>query len=124
MPDLYLDPTTGDIWFSPTGQTRLTADLGEEVRQRLDTKYRFFLGEWFLDARLGVPYFRDVLVKNPDMRVVRSLMERVAITDPGVDAVTQLDVTLDTQTRVLTVAFECVLIDGSVLNLEVRDFSV
>jgi hypothetical protein len=102
----------------------LTADLGEEVRQRLDTKYRFFLGEWFLDARLGVPYFRDVLVKNPDMRVVRSLMERVAIADPGVDAVTQLDVTLDTQTRVLTVAFECVLIDGSVLNLEVRDFIV
>jgi hypothetical protein len=120
MPDLYIDEDTGDIYISATGQARLTQTLQEEVRQRLDTKYRFFLGEWFLDARQGIPYFRDVFVKAPDLAVIRSLLTRVAAEDPGVDAVTSFDMSIDGRT--LSVQLECVLTDGTVLPLNLSEF--
>lgn len=115
MTDVYIDEQTGDIWTGPTGESRLTVSLQEEVRQRLYRKYQFFLGEWFLDTREGIPYFRDVFVKNPDLAVVQSLMVKVASDDPGVDTVSSFDQSLDGRT--LTISLECVLTDGTVLTL-------
>lgn len=120
MPDVYLDEVTGDIWISDLGKTRLTQTLQEEVRQRLDAKYQMFLGEWFLDARQGVPWFRDIFVKSPDMPVVRSVLTRVASEDPGVDSVLRADFELDGRT--LLVTLEVQLTDGSTVTLYDKEF--
>ena len=49
------------------------------VRQKLSVRFKFFLGEWFLDLREGVPYYRDVFTWNPNLPVIRALFRRVAI---------------------------------------------
>ena len=115
-PTLYIDPDTSDIYVSPLGQCRLTADLSEEVAQRLDTKFKFFLGEWFLDQSLGVPYYRDVFVRNPDMAVIRSIFQQLITDDAGVESLVSLDLALDGETRALSVTFQAVLVSDEVLG--------
>lgn len=115
-PTLYIDPDTGDVWISALGQSRLTETLAEEVAQRLQTKFQFFLGEWFLDTTLGVPYFRDVFVRNPDMAVIRSIFQKLITDDEGIENVASLDMVLDGTTRVLSVTFQAVLVSDEVLG--------
>lgn len=116
-PSLYCDPDSGDIYISPLGQGRLTETLLEEVAQRLQTTLQHFLGEWFLDTTLGLPYFRDVLVRNPDMAVVKAMFQDAITSDAGVEQLVRLDLSLNAETRVLSVTFECVLNSGEVLAI-------
>lgn len=39
---------------------------GQQVRIRLKT----IQGEYFLDPNLGIPYFQDILVKNPNLQFI------------------------------------------------------
>lgn len=116
---LYLDPGTGDLAVDALGQTRLTAAIIEETAQRLTTKIRHFLGEWFLDTTLGFPYYRDVLVKNPDLAAIKALYQDLITDDEGVESLVALDLALDGQTRVLSVTFAAVLVSGDVLEITV-----
>jgi hypothetical protein len=97
----------------------------QQIRQRLASRLQFFLGEWFLDLRQGIPYFRDVLVKNPNLDVIRSLMRRVILDTPGTLSLVKLEIELDSSARTLSVAFEAVVEGGSiVVNAGDRDFIV
>jgi len=116
-PDMYCDPATGDIDVDVLGQVRLTRGLREEVSQRLATSLQFFLGEWFLDTRLGVPYYRDVLVRAPDMGAIKALLSDVVVADPGVEALIRMDLRLERETRVLMVDCEAVLRSGEALEI-------
>ena len=51
----------GDLDFSSGGLELLEGV--DEIVQKLDTRLQFFLGEWFLDQRLGIPYYEDILIK-------------------------------------------------------------
>jgi hypothetical protein len=71
------------------------------------------LGEWFLDRRLGLPWFR-ILGQRYDPSLVRSLFRRTALLTPGVARVLQIQISFDRRTRVLSVPqFACILKDGS-----------
>ena len=78
----------------------------EAVRQELQIRYRFFLGEWFLDPTEGVPYIRDVLKKAPNEARVRAMLIEVARTTPGVASVESIDLDLDASLRRLTVSLD------------------
>jgi len=92
-----LDLTTNDLQL---------VDGIDAVRQELQIRYRFFVGEWFLDPEEGVPYIRDVLKKAPNESQVRALLAEVARTTPGVASVDNLTLDLDAATRVLTVRLD------------------
>ena len=115
-PTLYISPVEDDIYISPLGLLRLTEDLLEEVAQRLQTKFQFFLGEWFLDETLGVPYYRDILVRNPNLPVIRSIFSQLITDDEGVENIVTLDLAVDGETRVLSVTFQAVLVSGEALG--------
>lgn len=100
MADLALD-ATGDLDLS-TNDFTLVEGL-EAIRQELQIRYRFFLGEWFLNENEGVPYQNDVLKKNPNEARVRAVMIEVARTTPGVREVTSLELSLDGESRTLSV---------------------
>lgn len=112
---LLLDDT-GDIAIDPDGSTHWTPDLATETAQRLQCKYGLWLGEWFLDLREGVPYYREVLGRNRNMTVVQTVLRKVAATDPGVDNVPVFDVQLGAD-RHLSVSFTAVLTTGEVITL-------
>jgi hypothetical protein len=108
--ELALDPTTGDLAIP----ARIIRGA-EAIAQRLRVRFRFFLGEWFLDRRLGVPYFRDVLKKNPDEILIASILRTVLLSTPGIARVDTLEARLDRPTRTLSVNFVALLEDGSTI---------
>lgn len=111
------NPVEGDLWLSETGDARATETLEEEVVQQLAIRLRFFLGEWFLDGREGIPFYRDVFKKNPSLPLLRALYRRVIATTPGVDSVRAIELEVDAA-RVARLGFEAVLSDGAVLTFE------
>lgn len=105
----------GDIYIDPaTGSTRLTATLAEEVAQLLFTRFRFFLGEWFLDSSLGLPWFQQILgIKNSDAIVI-SILRSVVTTCPGVASLTSFS--LNRTGRTIAPRFSCRLTNGAMLT--------
>lgn len=106
--ELYLDPATWDVAFPIQFITGPDA-----VLQRVKVRFRFFLGEWFLDQRLGIPYYRDILIKNPDILLITTIFRRVLTTTPGVARVATFKAQLLTTERKLLCDFVAFLSDGS-----------
>lgn len=99
--DLAFDKTTGKFRLA-SGNLSFTTGL-EAVRQSVEIRLQFFLGEWFLDASRGMAYYQQVFVKNPSIPAVRELFRDQIRGVPGVRDVTKLDLTLDKNTRRLSV---------------------
>lgn len=87
-------------------------DGSKLVRQTILARFRFFLGEWFLDTREGVPYYRDILVKSPDRSVVRSVFQQVLAGTPGVLDVLRFELLFDEAARTIRFSFEVQSTDG------------
>lgn len=109
MSALRLDDT-GDLAVTAGRCSLITG--GAETAQRLQTKFRFFLGEWFLDERAGFPLYEEILVKGPDLSVVRARVRQVLVEDEGVVSVEHIDLDFNTAARELSVSFEATGIDG------------
>jgi hypothetical protein len=93
----------------------------EYALQKVKARLHFFLGTWFLDTREGVPYYRDILIKNPNLNVARSLFRSVIQSVPGV-LVRTIDVSVDTN-RVMSVGFNAVYVPTNTeIGAKVRPF--
>lgn len=108
------DPTTGKRQLRLVGGVRY-------VRQKIASRLKFFLGEWFLDQRQGVPYYRDVFVQNPDLDLIRSVFRAVIVSVQEVTDVLNLEVAYSQSTRELAVSFEARLVAGGVLLVRQPD---
>lgn len=88
----------------------------EWVRQKLAQRLKMFLGEWFLDRRLGVPYFKHVFVSNPNLDQVRQMFRKVILGTPGVLSIEGDTITLDYNptARSLGVSFAAICEAGKV----------
>jgi len=106
----------GDLLvLGKTAETRV-----QYIRQKIAARFKFFLGEWFLDQREGVPYYREVFVKNPNIPLIRSLFLRVLRQTPGVLSVPTFSVNFDPSARELTFDFQAV-VDGGELVVAAND---
>jgi hypothetical protein len=114
IPFSFLHDENGDIDMSQG--LRRTLDLQTYVVQRLGENLGFFLGEWFLDLRQGVPYFQRVFGEMPDLDLLDTLYRRTILATVGVASITTLLLTYDNARRLLSVSFECVLADGSIIT--------
>lgn len=77
----------------------------DSIPQELRLRLKFFKGEWFLDREAGIPYFQDVLVKQPDPNVLQGVFRKALLECPGVLAVNELTLTRDSTTRALNLSF-------------------
>ena len=107
---------TGDIALSNGKSYLITSDAA--ISQTAKTRMLLFLGEWFLNLDEGVPYFREIFVKNPSLPVVTSIFRRVLLTCPGVASVVALSTTLDAKTRKATVKGAIKIDTGRTISLE------
>jgi hypothetical protein len=119
--DLYIDPTSRDLVISETGQVRLTDGVPEAAAQRIAISLLMFTGEWFLDLAAGVPYYEEVLIKNPDLDLIRALFRRKVAEDAYVVDVPRCEVTFNNATRALTVEFDARLREGSELQILIEE---
>lgn len=101
---------SGDLDLS-TGDLVILTGV-EATAQRLRRKLKFFLGEWFLDTRLGIPYFESILVKSPQTNVILSLYRKVITTDEAVVSLSNLALVYDGENRTLAITFHAETIDG------------
>ena len=114
IPFSFLHDASGDIDL--TQGLRTTPDLATYTVQRLAENLGFFLGEWFLDQRLGVPFFTVVIGEMPDIALLDTLYRRTILDTAGVGALTALKLDYDNALRTLSIAFTCVLADGSTIS--------
>lgn len=82
----------------------------EATRQGALRRLRLFMGEYFLDATAGTPWFDDILGKSERDIAELALRERIA-TSPGVVAISEFRMNFEPRNRRLRV--EARLIDAN-----------
>lgn len=79
---------------------------------KLYFRFLFFLGEWYLNVDEGVPWFQRILIKNPNLMVVREIFRKILLSVATIDTVDVLTLTFDPVERALYLAFELTAVDG------------
>ena len=77
----------------------------EGIQQRISQVLKTIAGEWFLDLDYGLPYFEQILIKNPNLPSLTDLFRRALLSVKGVSSVERLNLSLDTTSRTLTVSW-------------------
>lgn len=112
--DLLLDNTTWDLVTDATDLQLV--DDAEAIRQHLIQRLKTFMGEWFLDLRIGIAYRQQVMVKNPDPIVLDSLFKAEIIATPGIVELTEFGLAMDARLRQLQLTFKAVADTGAVIS--------
>lgn len=78
----------------------------DKVAQQIKMNLLTFLGEWFLDETWGVPYLEQILVKNPRMPSVETILRDHINNVPHVTKINSLGFEWNRRVRALFVTFE------------------
>ena len=112
--DIAVNPTTGDLDVAG-GKLKLVGGM-EYVRQHWVAALNLFEGEWFYDSTLGIPYKKQVFVKNPNWPVLRAIFAEATRRVPLVQAVHSMKLGFDATKRILMVE-ALVTVDGEQVTL-------
>lgn len=107
---LALSPSH-DLYLGSRSSIAVVTD-GEAVAQGVLTRLRLFLGEWFLDVNEGTPWYQDVLIDTPDIRVIEVDLKARILEDPRVLSLLSFDLEYDRATRGITLSFSAETIFG------------
>lgn len=111
------NPIAHDLFLDATGQLVLfSTDDVDCIAQQLRVRFQFFKGEWFLDTRQGIPYFENVLIKNPSSGILETIFRRTILDTPGILSLESFRMDLDRPTRRLTVDFVASTDTGELLD--------
>jgi len=83
MKDILLN-RDGDLYIGDDGDIAIT----DSVRQAVKIRLQWFLYEWKFYPDTGVPYFEDILVKNPSIDKIRGILRDEIM---SVDDMTRLE---------------------------------
>lgn len=106
--------STNDLQLT-NGKLVLVEDNAEQVAILLKNRLQFFKGEWFLDAREGVPFYDLVLVKAPDRAFLARMFRNIVLDTPGVSQVLELTAELTAATRHLDVNMRVQTTTGAII---------
>lgn len=118
--DLAMDMATGDLVLHD-GDV-LIIDNAERVAQQILITLRFWLGEWFLDTKDGIPYLEYVLVKSPNLLHIRQIFTEAMEKVDGVKRVEEMNLAFDVKNRSLRVDYEASTDYGLITRREVLGY--
>jgi hypothetical protein len=78
----------------------------DALAQHLRVRLWFFFSEWFLDTSVGIRYFEDVLLKNPDIPRIETLFKKEILETPGVNRLLEFSLTYGADERALSIEFK------------------
>jgi hypothetical protein len=110
----FAQTSDGDLDIS-TGNFAIETNVAQVTAWKLNNLFGLFKGEWFLDRRIGVPYFQYVFVSNPHLPLIGSLFREVALSAPGVDSVTNISLDFLPRSRHLDTKIEAKANNGATL---------
>lgn len=85
MSTLLLDQAIWDLTLDASGDIAVAQDP-YATAQDVATAIRLFLGEYWYDATLGVPYLSEILGENPSVQYMKAQWVLAAQTVPNVVA--------------------------------------
>jgi hypothetical protein len=98
-----LSPTYRDVLIA-NGDLVLV-DKGPAILQHILQRLSTFLGEWFLDNTIGIPYFQQVLVKTPNQATIDAIFINAILNVPGVTQLTKYGFKAEFTSRTLRLSF-------------------
>lgn len=108
--DLKLNADTWDLDLS-FAEAHLVSGR-EAIVQHLKLRLQLFLGEWFLDAAAGLPYFQRIFVRHVNEPDVKRIYLHAVQQTPGVLSVDTFSLALDRAGRVVHVSGRVTTTDG------------
>lgn len=111
MYDLKLNTATHDIELSDLNDLQIISDI-ERVKQQIKIRLLTFLGEWFLDTRVGIPWLENILAKNPNESYIKSLIYDQIIGVKGVKEIINIDISTNKIDRTMKINFKVSTIYG------------
>lgn len=112
--NLKLDLDTHDLDLSNNAASLVEGI--DAIRQDWKCRLQFVKGEWFLDQRLGLPYFEEVFKKQPNTNRLRAIFHEATLSTPGIKEITGFRLALSA-TRQLSIE-----VDGVTEDLETFTF--
>lgn len=112
--DILLDHN-GDLFLDHKGDIRLENSVSQKIRIRI----LWFAAEWRWDEELGMPYFEELLVKNPDAEYFEGLLREEIFNVDEVVQVKEVTILYDSQTREAVIQYVA-LTDLETIREEVR----
>jgi len=94
MQTLPLNTQTWDLELDSNGNLSLT-DPDYSIAQDVASAIRTFIGECWYGVTLGMPYFQSILGKLPPASYITNMLEKAALTVPGVVSVTVVSLGLN-----------------------------
>lgn len=110
--DLLLDIDTHDVIFI-NGECPVTQLQADVVAQRLRITLSTFLGEWFLNTDVGVPYFQQVFGKIRRKSTIDLIFQQIISDDPGVIEILSFQSTLEPDARGYSLTFSVRVTDNT-----------
>jgi len=102
MKDIRLDLNDKHDMTLTGTDLSLVSDL-DYILQKLSIRLLFFYGEWYLDTTAGIRFYDHVLVKNPDITLIDSLIKGVILGTDGVLEIVSYQSVYDNAARSLMI---------------------
>lgn len=109
----FLLDADGDLNVSDASEVTLTTGL-QAIQQHLQVKLRMFKGEWFLNTEVGVPWFQDILVKQPNFVIIENTLKTEILETAGVLSLVTFDFDFNSSTRLFELDFKALTEEGIV----------
>ena len=101
--NLKLD-STGDL--AVENNALVFIEGSQEIEQLVSQRLQTFMGEWFLDITIGLPYYQHILTKRVNPTVVNAVIVREIIGTDGFKELTFFELDYSEAARSLAVEFE------------------
>lgn len=113
-----VDSDTGELAIE--NNSFVLVEGPEEIEQLLTQRLNTFLGEWFLDKSIGIPYFQEILKKNPNPSDIEAIFVDKITKTTGLKELNSLEILIDSSIREMRINFNA-KIDGDPAN---HNFSI
>lgn len=97
-------PNYGDLVFV-NGGLPVVSRKKEDLAQRLTIRLRTFLGEWFLDEGIGVPYYQSVFGKQRNKTAVDLILQSEILKEEDVIEISFFNSEVDKVKRTYSLIF-------------------
>lgn len=94
-------------------------DEVDAIKQNIRIRLWFFYREWFLDTSVGVRFYEDIKVKNPDLPDIEALLKAEISGTDGVNEILEFNMDFNRVTRLLSVTFKVNTTYGIIETTEV-----
>ncbi len=102
--------SAGDIYVRDGSLARAVG--ADAVVQRLRTKLRFYLGEWYLNRAAGVPWFQKIFSTPADIENNERIIKKLILDDPDVVEIQEFSSAFEGATRAYTITFRVLTVFG------------